>query len=698
MKAITQFVNNSLNKTLLLTLLLFGVLLPTVILPLSDNFLIVSKFYMVFAAALIAFVLWAVFTLTKKSVQLTLSPYFGPLVLFAIISVVSIFMNNTYVASSLLGYGGLYVALVMLIVFASSLLNNKDSKTLLDTLIIPALFLSLASGAELLGWGPSRIVNVLLKTQYPSSPVFSLSGSPLITVQFLLMVLAGIAAVFFANRKKVNPFHIVSGAIIVIGIAINTYILVQAQKTTPIFLPYAASWSIAVDSLKSAKTALIGFGPDNFGELYLRLKPAWINTSSVWAVQFIQANNIVFSLLTTVGIIGLVSWALVVVQAVRRSFMRSPATLPAAAIFLAGVVLQLLLPLNVVILGIQALALIFWIAAEKHLFKDIQLHAFTVHLVKSEGEAQRVPHHSDVMVYAITGINVLITLALLYFLGRATLADMAMFRAELATLNNKAVDVYNLQRDAIVMNPYLDGYRRKYSSTNMAIAIALANSKDTSNPDRDKVVGLIQQAIQESKAAILLDDKNSLNWLNLGRVYTNLIGIADQADQWAIDAYSQAIAFAPTDPILRLELGGIFFRTGKYDQAAQVFQQLINLKPNWPNAFYNLALTYRAQQKYDMAVAAYQQTLGLLDSSSEDYAKVKAEMQEMIAQVQKGQGGNANAAKKPETNTQPIAPARLASPASTLVAPTVSASPAAQFTVNKKAKDVLSSPLPSPTL
>lgn len=694
MKDLLASIDKNLNTIVLVVLCGAAVLLPLILFPLSDNFLLTSKFYFLFLATFIMCICWALFTLTKKSVQFTLSPFVAPLLIFIIATAASILFNNTYIVNQLMGYGGLYIGLSLLVILGSSILVNKDSKILLDVMVIPGLVLSFATAAELLGWGPSRVVNILLGTQFPATPIFSLSGSPLIALEFLAMAVGGIIMTFFLQRKRLTPFHLISAIIMIVAIGINAYTLYQAQKTTPVFLPYSVNWAIAIDSLKSLKTFVLGFGPDNFGEVYLGLKPAAVNTTRLWSVQFIQGSNLPFSLISTVGLLGLASWIWLVIQALKGFMKQSEAALPAAAVFLSGVVLELFLPPNAVVLGIQAIALVFWVAAERHRLQDVQLHTFTVHLVKSDAGAQRVPHHSNLMVYTVTALSGVLVLVSTYFLGRAMVGEYLIFQGELAALHNQAVPLYNLQQQAIVANKYLDTYRRKYSATNMSIAIALANSPAATDTDKQKVIGLIQQSIQEAKAAIVLDEKNSLNWLTLARIYANLIGVADGADQAAVNSYVQAIALAPNDPIVRLELGGVLFRTGKYEQAAQVFEQLAGLKPDWPNVYYNLALTYRQRQQYNQAYAAYQQTLSLLGSDNADYGRVKNEMDDFLRSVQKPGSQPAQPTTQRQTNTSA---AQQAASASALLAPTATASTPAELKT-KAARESLSRPLPSPSL
>jgi len=635
MKKIAESLRSHIPRSSFFLLAALTILVPFIVLPLTDGFLLDSKSTFVLVVGFLCFLLWAVAAFVRKSIQITLSPFLLPSLLLIGVVLVSSFLNSPYPITHLLGWGGIYIALFSILLFGSSLLGERKNNIFLNLLLVPSLFLSLAAFAELIGFGPSRIFNLLLKAQFPSSPLFNLSGSPIITVEFLGLVLVGLLATLFINKKKFSPLYTLVTIIIAGGILINGYSVYQLQKATPLFLPFTASGSIALDGLKSLKTALFGFGPENYNHAYMAFKPVWLNTTPFFSMVFTQASDFPFTLLTTLGILGLAAWLFLVFQVVQRWRQKAPASTAAAAVFLAALVIEVIFPVNVVILTIQTLALVFWIAAERNMLKDIQLHAFTVQLIKSGEETQRIPKHTHLIVYTITLINVLLLGIIGYWLGRSTIAEYYAFRASIASAHSNVLSVYDFQQKASQLNPYSDLYRRNYSLTNLSIAAALSGNSDKTKIDKNKVLTLVQQSIQEAKAATQIDPLSSLDWLTLARVYANLIGVADQADQWSIAAYSQAVALAPNDPSLNLELGTIYFNTNKVDQAIQVFQHTVQLKPDWPNAYYALARAYRQKGQTADAIAMYQQTLSLLNktpNNSQSYAAVKTELDTLQAQ------------------------------------------------------------------
>jgi tetratricopeptide (TPR) repeat protein len=318
--------------------------------------------------------------------------------------------------------------------------------------------------------------------------------------------------------------------------------------------------------------------------------------------------------------------------------------------------------------------MLFWTVAEKNKLKDVQLHAFTVHVIKSDTEVKKVPQHSNLMIYIISLVNAILILFTGFWLARYAIAEYFNFAASLNAIQNNPVQAYNDQQRMIQFNPYIAGYHRTYSNTNMAIAIALSNSTTATDQDKQQIAPLVQQAIREARVATAIEPENSIDWVNLARIYNNLIGVAEGAETWSVLAYNQAQTTAPNDPILTLEVGGVLFRIGQYGEAAKAFEKTVQLKPDWANGHYSLANAYRMNKETAKAVASYQTTMTILQNNSqiEEYNKVKAELEA-------AQKPAADADQKTQTPTNP------ATPAESLIAPNATGSTG----ISPEAKDAL---------
>jgi predicted Zn-dependent protease len=114
--------------------------------------------------------------------------------------------------------------------------------------------------------------------------------------------------------------------------------------------------------------------------------------------------------------------------------------------------------------------------------------------------------------------------------------------------------------------------------------------------------------------------------------YQSLIGLAKDADTWAIAAYQKAFVLDPTNPVLRINLGGLYLTLGRTDEAGQAFLTAILLKPNYLTGFYNLAEVFRQKGDFDNAIKALEQARILVLRGSADEAKLEEEIKALVAE------------------------------------------------------------------
>lgn len=228
-----------------------------------------------------------------------------------------------------------------------------------------------------------------------------------------------------------------------------------------------------------------------------------------------------------------------------------------------------------------------------------------------------------------------------YLLSRSFAAEIYFKKALDGMVKNDAKQTYDNMRQAIILNPYIERYHLNFSQLNLLLANNIAakagepQGKDQkpsqlSEQDRQTISQAIQAAIAESKAAITLNPQKALNWENLAQIYRNIINTAQGADVWTISAYQRAIIADPQNPVYRLNLGGVYYSLGNYDEASKIFEQAVIIKPDWPNAYYNLAWANFQKQKYQEAVSAMENVTRLLDPQKDkvDYDKAKKELEE----------------------------------------------------------------------
>lgn len=624
------------NTTLLQkigTILVLATLVASVllVLPFTEGFVFQTKLYLFIFVTLALGVVFSINALQRKTIEIVYSPFSVPLLLFSIAILASTFFTSDYPVESLLGIGGIFLATSFFVMFATTVATRDVAHKLLLTAGVTGAVLSVLTAAQLAGYGPANILNQMFGIGLPTTLQFSLAGASFFALQFLVVVAVGMVA-DSVIKKHIAKTTAILFPILLIGIAVHIWSILPGKPAQMVSPSWISSWSVALDTIRSPRAALIGAGPASYTNLYLRFKPAWVNSTPEWSVPFDQGSNFPLTLLTTTGFLGLLTWIFLVIQIFRTSKKATGTNKAISYMLLATIVLQLLFPANVVMLIFQAVLLVALIIGMKDQLPVLSFQALTIHS-QQPGEMLRAPRKVSFPVYltvAVIGLGILLSG---YVYLRSYQASLAFFSSSKAAQANDAVGVYESQQRAVSLNPYLDTYRRQYAITNILIASSLANKTDATEADKAQVAELLQQAVREARSATLLDPLDVENWAVLAQIYQNMVGAAEQADQFAVQSYVQAVENDPTNPNLRVQLGGIFLAQKQFQQAASLFKQSVDLKPDFANGYYNLAFTLKELGAFEDADAAYKALLQLIPADSEDYAKVKAEMDEIAPKV-----------------------------------------------------------------
>jgi tetratricopeptide (TPR) repeat protein len=216
-----------------------------------------------------------------------------------------------------------------------------------------------------------------------------------------------------------------------------------------------------------------------------------------------------------------------------------------------------------------------------------------------------------------------------FYASRALAAEVKFKKALDALVANQGTQTYDLMREAINTNPFIDRYHASYSQVNLILANAIAQNEDITDQDRATIAQLIQQAIREAKAVVTLNPQRAGNWELLASTYRTIIPFAQGADQFAVQTYNQSIILDPINPNLRIALGGLHYALGDYDTAIRVFELATFAKPDHANAHYNLAVTYREKGDIQKSINEMTLVLSLVDRDSDDYELVRTELENL---------------------------------------------------------------------
>jgi len=649
-----QHKTNTLQKLYTWILIVGTALLPLILVPFTLDFVQDSKLYLIIILSILSLIFFFLQSFKDKSWKIIVSPVTLPLTIFGVGTLASIFFTQNYPVKNLLSIGSVYLALWLIVTLASSLINEKQKDKFLSGIAISGSIVGATALLQLFDFGPAQLIAWATGAEIAHGFAVNLVGNSLIAVQFLLIALIG-QAVQIWQKKKITNFHVITLPLMVLGLGIYIWTLLPGKPTQLNLPPVSASWSIALDSLRVPKSALIGQGPGGYAATFTRYKPTWMNGRENWSAIYNYAVGMPLTLLVQLGFLGTIGWILLLVKMLNhfRQEKKDYQTDPLSWMLFISLILQLLVPPNLTLLALQALIMAFWIAAHQDKFSVLKLKPLSVELDKQKIITNDSQANNTVSVI-INGVCIAGLILLTYCTGKAYASQYLMFEAQKAALDNKGVELYNKQTQAKQLNPYNDGIRRAYAITNLRIAEALSNKADITDQEKQQVSQLLQQAVNEARAAIAIDPSVATNHSNLAGIYENLIGSVEEADQWAVNSYTQAIQLAPSDPLLRLQLGLILMQNEQTGQAANLFSQAVNLKPDLPSAYYYLGLAQQQAQQLTAAKQSWEQALMLLDPESEDYQELQKLLEQLETQLEEKEEQKNSAAAQPQPTEEEV--------------------------------------------
>lgn len=646
---------------ILVTLTLF--LFPVFFLTNTSDFFVLPKQILVTLITVVLMVLWGAKIMINREVAFRSSAFNFPVFLFGAITLLTALLaRNTF--DSLLQAIPLVFVLIFYFALTNSLHNKQQFNVALSALALGGVLSSLLSLIYLM--------NVfILPFPQIQNRFFTTLGSPIQHIIYLLPVLA--LSVFYVYKRYTKSglsgitsdynyiIHLVSSILILAGVGLNVYkIFFRDEK--PIVLPFQygiqiAMGAISQDSARQVLSLLFGSGYGTFLTDFARFKPASFNLEqSIWNLTFSFSSSYFLELIATVGILGTLAFLFIFARVVQSGMNR--ATSPLFLAVIVTFILSFLLPFSYTVVFLMFALLGFY---SVYLFfeNDKRVYNLRVNLValkeglfsvNDEGHTEPAPRRGNGSIFPalIMAVVLIPSVFVGWYTVRLVLSDMKFTQSLSPQVLNNGQRTYDLERQALQLFPYRSDYYRIFSQVNIALANSLINSipqgQQPTEEAQQTVIALLQQSINSGRAAVRIAPLNPANWENLARIYRSLINVGQNAEQFAAASLNQAIALNQYDPTKFVELGGIFYQLGQFDAAQQQFQQAINLKPDYANAYYNLGHALQAKGDFQNALIQFKV---VRDLAKED----KANLEQIDKEIKALEENAGNAGD--QTNTQP---------------------------------------------
>jgi len=388
-------------------------------------------------------------------------------------------------------------------------------------------------------------------------------------------------------------------------------------------------WQGAFDIWKSYP--IFGTGVETFAFAYYQFKPEAHNYTSEWDYLYNKAHNEYLNYLATTGIVGLISYLAFIgfvfyqfkMQNAKFKVIVQNAKLANSNKLLTFNCNFELCTLNFALISGFTSILVtnffgFSVVPISLLFFLFPGMAMTAISDKTQVTSWEKSNRNQMIGISLV---LLVTCYLLLSIFNYYSADLSYAAARQA---NRSKDVITAQKEltsATEKEPNESVYWDELALSNKQIAIALSESKQI-----EKGKKYVKDAIDESKQAIELSPHN----VNFKRNYAATLTALSSYDQtYLVEANSvlkESVQLAPTDPKLQYALAASYYRLGQLDQAIVEMKKAIDMKKDYKDTHYALALMYEDAKQNDKAKEEFEYILEKIDKNDE---QVKKELDEL---------------------------------------------------------------------
>lgn len=605
-------------------------LLPVIFLTNTTEFFTFPKQILIIAGAFILLALYSLKSITEKRLTFVKNPLNLPVFIFAIIIIVSSYASQ----SSIIALPQVASVIGAIIIFftAINLINERQN----FNIVLFSLITGTILGAVLTTLASFQIH--LLPFEQTKNEFFNTLGSPIQMIAFIIPIIILTLAAFLVKyqkhgklslRKIPTALYGITFILLTIVIGLVIYQITSADSK-PVLLPLEHGFQLALAQISQnaqrlLPSFLLGSGYATFSNVFTKFHLASFNVLPSWNLTFSLSSSYALELIATTGILGFMSYFFIIVRFIRSNtrFNVRPLFLSTASL----IALSFILPFSFTLVALLFLLLALHIISLRLVSKSKSVDEIVVSLVTKGGSESNAKRGDLILPFIVSALSVgLIIYSLFFLVSRDNFEPKGLYHYVISDINfakslqpdalASGQQTYDLQIKALQQYPYRADFYRVFAQINIALATNLANSQadapTVSEEVQQAIIQRLQQAINSSRQAVILAPESSLNWRNLGQIYRNLVGVGQDAEQFAIASYNQAIALNPNSPTLRIELGGIYYQLKEFDLAQNQFQIAVSLKPNYANAHYNLGHALEEKGQLTLALQQYQITKQLV--------------------------------------------------------------------------------------
>jgi len=577
-------------------------------LPITQDFFDTNKWMLLSGIAVAGVIVWALKTVAKQELHIT----FPPITLGIIGLILASLASLTFVSSNKIDalthpFGIItLISLLLISVFTLPFFPTHEQKNTLRFVIeIIAGFLGIFVIYQHIGIQRLLFPNNTMMLD----PLWNPTGSPVGLLTLFVITTPWLIESTISSFKKSRE---ISAALYGLG---TLFILVAIGLTLWKWIPTLPSKAmpIAVGAEIAGKTIfsdvrhiLFGTGIDQYMAAFTKYRPVGLNLTPLWNIAFTTSSTTFFHIATTYGLLGLVTFVLFFITLWET----------VAHTYIGRIQIGLLILFSLFLPP----TFLFWII-------------ITLLIMTSSAHVSRHEVNAFGSVF-FTLIPSILALIAIFGLTRFYVGELRYYQSITAGERNNGTLMYQKISQAIASNPINATYHLQAATTSLTLANALLTANRFPNgqlqklPEDEKqnITALIDNAIRHSKLAAILSPNNVMVWSTMAMIYQQLIGVAKDADVWAIASYQKAIQLDPTNPVLRMDIGNLYTQLQRFDEGESALNAALKLKPNYANASFNLGYLFKQKGDLKAARSAFNQTLNMIPPNSEEQIKVLEEM------------------------------------------------------------------------
>jgi len=265
-------------------------LFPLFFLPVTSEFYEFNKLALLAISSSLLTLIVAVNFVLDRQVRLIRSPLGLPLLSLVAAWVFSTFLKtpNRFDALVEPGQTSTIVFLVLFFLAASNLIRTKkELEHILSTLLVSIAALAFLT----IAWG-SGLMSQIIPFKFAQNITWTPLGNPL-TALLLFITLLPLQIVLTLKDKssssKTLLYSLSILASVIAGGLLIFRLFASGPNNRPVFLPQAASWAIALESIKISP--ILGTGPATYLSDFSRFRPINFNLTPLWNIRFSSASN-----------------------------------------------------------------------------------------------------------------------------------------------------------------------------------------------------------------------------------------------------------------------------------------------------------------------------------------------------------------------------------------------------------------------